>query len=353
MWQQVYNSISDQGLKTFMRKIPPQNLANMGQNEALNYVRSAYARSNISTPRDQNILAKEPSESIFKLNFSNNSESEDLESVANKLISGYKVPEGRASGLQLKAASQSLRALEALPKSLGFGMSQSSVSLVHKTVLLDSRNKNTSQPLSWNLVPFSSQQQGQIYVQSDVQQIVRVRCGAFKFPVPKTLIDGNLQNVFWNRSIRIGIQEFNNQGIELVGGDRYNFSCATQTLPDGNLFCTPAADWIPTKLISQISKLTVNFYGDTEQIILDQDRFLCATAAGNPTVFTASTPHLLATGDIVYPESGELKNAQGYTIAVLSPTTFEIAKLSSAPDQVFVYAASKRVQLELEFICLE
>lgn len=356
----LYESTNNENLRAFLRIVPTRNFKGKSLEEAKQYLISAYKRHNeVVVPKNyvEDVLQMDQSENFLKYTLQNKNSQEDgsvdeLEVTANKLIGGYKSTPEKIAGLHLKSSCGIFKKLVALPKTLHQFTNFDSISLPRKTVLLDSRNKISE--LSWNLVPFSSNQRGQVHIQGDLQQIVAVRCSHFKIPLPRTKINGLLQNITWFKNIRLSIQEFDNQGTELVSGTRsyYHFNC--KTVQDGNyLICTPENIWKPHKMISQITKLTLNFFGNTEKIIFDEDRFLCLTTPGPVTLITTNTPHLLATGDLVYVENGELSSQQGYIIAVMSPTSFEIFKASAMIEQITVYAASKRIQVELNFICLE
>ena len=359
--KRLHDTISDSNLRAFLRIVPVRNFKNKNLEEAKQYLVSAYHRYNEQhTPKNYNedILQLDDGENFLKYSMKKKNSQEDvsnfeeLEVTANKLIGGYKSTPEKIAGLQLKSSCGIFKKLNYLPQSLHQFTNFDSVSLPRKTVLLDSRNKISE--LTWNLVPFSSNQRGQVHVQGDLQQIVAVKCGSFKLPIPQTKIGGLLQNVTWFKEIRLSIQEFENQGTELVSGTRsyYHFNCKVKQ--DGAyLICTPENIWKPNKVISQISKLTLNFFGNTEKIIFDNDRFLCITTPGPITIVNTGTPHLLSTGDLVYVENGELTSQQGYIIAVLTSNTFEIFKSSLISEQINVYAASKRIHVELNFICLE
>lgn len=358
--RRLFETINNENLKSFLRIVPARNFKGKTFEEAKQYLLLAYNKHNeVVVPKNYNedVLHMDQGENFLKYTLQKKNSQDDgvldeLESAANKFIGGYKSTPEKIAGLQLKSSCGIFKKLNALPQSLHQFTNFDSISLPRKTVLLDSRNKNSE--LSWNLVPFSSNQRGQVHIQGDLQQIVAVKCSHFKIPLPRTKINGLLQNITWFKNIRLGIQEFDNQGTELVSGTRsyYHFNC--KTVQDGDyLICTPENIWKPHKMISQITKLSLNFFGNTEKIIFDEDRFLCTTTPGPVTVITTGTPHLLSTGDLVYVENGELSSQQGYIIAVLSPTSFEIFKSSTMVEQINVYAASKRIQVELSFICLE
>ncbi len=369
-WNILYNSTKVPEMLNFMRKVSHLDLDNMTVEDAKKYVYKGFQAQitggyNARENSLNNIMQLTEKENPLKytLHKTNKnvkgSETKEYDKVANKLISGYDADSKKIQGLQLKTTNSILQQIENLPKTLHQFVNYNSVSLPRHNILLDSRNRNISSGgyLSWNLASYSSGQLGDVNTQGELQQIISVSCNAFKFPIPTV---NTLQNVTFYKKIRIGISELSNQGIELIDKNYYHIDC--DAVQNGQyLECKPMHDWIPSKVIAQISKITLNFYGNTELIKLDSDRLFATYVAGNPTVFTFQTAHGLVTGDLVYIESGELaindtnsnKGKNGYIIAVLSPTSFEISTLTTVNSQTYVYFASKRLQIQLNFICLE
>lgn len=228
-----------------------------------------------------------------------------------------------------------------------------SISLPKRYVLLDSRNRNLSKSdYSWNLTPFFVAQQGQVNSLDTITQIVEISCQPFRIPI----IPGSNMN-FYNR-VRMGIQEFNGQGISLITNaekttsDYYHFEF--DAVNNGRfLELTPNNKWRPGKAIALCDNITLSFFGNTEKINFLPDRLLFNVVPGFPAIFTSSMPHNLITGDLIYVSSGELRRNEGYNAIVTSANVFSILETATIMQDVYIYFGNARVQVQLNFVCLE
>lgn len=361
MWQKIYTKANPQ-IKKFMMKIPKEDLSQMTETQAIYYIKEAMSKytqevntnyglryNNNENPVKHDLLRGED-KTITE---------DDTTGIIDKLMQGVPAKKEKISALKLQLMNDILLTGKTQLNRL---INYDNISLPRHSILLDSKNRNlTGIDYNWNLVPFSSYSQGQVYTHTNIQQVVEVSCGIIKMPVPKNLnknILTGIQNDLFYKRIRMGIQEFAGQGIEININDKYNrreyFHFEFETTLNGSYWeLKPVATWKPNKVISQCNSITLNFFGNTEKMILDVDRQLCVKTAGTPTIFTTPAPHNLTTGDLVYVLDGELYNEQGYLIAVLSATSFEIMQTTTVNESVNVYYASKRIQVQLNFICIE
>lgn len=81
---------------------------------------------------------------------------------------------------------------------------------------------------------------------------------------------------------------------------------------------------------------------------MPRDYMYCTYIAGAITVFTAPEAHQLATGDLIYVETGELYNEQGYPIILLSATTFAINVANTGGGLSYVFFLHPNV---FKYIC--
>lgn len=230
-------------------------------------------------------------------------------------------------------------------------MSYDNLNLIHTQILLDTRNRNLAYTdYSWNLAPFSSIQSGNINCGSTISNIVEIGCGNFKIPIA---LGTNMQ---YYKKIRVGIKEFENQGTEIITNTKYttrsyyHFEFNTTSAGSDYLELECIKPWRPNKTINICDRITLIFYGNTEKIEWPVDNMLCTYTSGSPVVFTSPQPHNLNTGDLIYINSGELENKQGYYAIVNSAVSFSITGTAVQSGSVNVYFAQKRIQLQMNFI---
>lgn len=320
MWNTLYNQAPSH-IKEFMQMIPPQDLEKKSVDQAVMYIKAKY--DDYKKPQKNMIYDLGPSENAYK--FTQSKDRVNINHSDRKTCDAQKM----------------------ITPAVNFN----SITLLRRSVLLDSRNRNLSKSsYSWDIVPFGSNTQGQINARESISQVIAITCSPFRIPI----IPG--QNMTYYKKIRMGISEFDVQGIEIISNSNYisrnyyHFDFTSQV--DGNyLELTPVAPWYPSKIISMCDTISVNFYGNTEKIVMPNDRQQCTYTAGSPTTITSPEPHYLNTGDLVYCD-GSLYNDQGYIVAVLSSTQFIIMLATTSPGTSNVYFASRRVQVRLDFICL-
>lgn len=229
-----------------------------------------------------------------------------------------------------------------------------SIGLPKRYILLDSRNRNLSKAdYSWDLVPFNVNQKGQLNTLDTITQILEVSCQPFRMPI----LPGTSMQYY--EKIKVGIQEFNSQGISLISNtaitelNYYHFELKVVNRTDTYLDLEPVNTWRPGKIISYCDRITLSFYSGTEKLRFFPDEVVCDQIAGNPTVFVAPFPHNLSTGDLVYILSGELDNNIGYSAVILTPTSFSVLGTTTLSKKTSVYFARWRILMQLNFICLE
>jgi len=382
MWDYLYSGTTNDKLKKFMMKIPKSTLNNFNEKQAINYVIDEYHNEQ-NKINEENVMKDfhlkfAPSENEFKFNTFTDSlyekkkqiKSDKYSAVINtsfatinttgkptkNVVGNIKLnptPGEIGAKLGLEISNSILENIEGLSKTLQPQINYNSIILPRKNIFLDSRNRNISNiNYSWNIIHFNAIQAGEVNARSYIQQILEISCKPFKIPL---LVN---QNMVYFKHIRMGIIEFNDQGIEISRvdqqSDKYYYHFEFTTEQKGNyLYLYPSNVWKPTKVIAQCDTITVVFFGDTELITLDTDRMMCSyILTGTFTTFTTPSNHNLSTGDLVYIYNGEFYNKQGYIIAVLSPTTFSIT-VTGESGSVIVFFASKRIEFQLEFICLE
>lgn len=242
-----------------------------------------------------------------------------------------------------------IQALNQIQTSLRPGYTYNSITFPRRYLVLDTRNRNTAYDnYVWSIVGFSSSQAGEINARENLQQIIEITCQPFRIP---------LQTLYYD-SVRMGIREFDDQGIELATCERFtthnyfHFEFDTEVRSNW-LHLTPKATWRPSRVITQCNSLSLTFYGNSERMIFAPDRLTATTAVGFPAVFTTTVAHGMSTGDLIYVTQGNLYNVPGYIVAVLSPTTFSIQATETGIETVTFIIAARRIQIPLIFTCLE
>lgn len=355
-WDYLFAN-SPKHIKNLLYKIPKSDINEMSRNDAIDYIKSLMRREEI-VPKP-NPLKITPAENMLK--FDMHPGVSDTEPVLayknneriynNALASGDKQC---LENLLVRSSVDMLRTLEHLPQYLQPTVSFESVKLPRRSLLLDSRNRESANDnYSWYLTTNTGQiNRGQINARQLISQIVEISCAPFRIPILTR------QNMVFYKRVRMGIVEFANEGTEITLNSQYtkrsfyHFEFACQA--DGDyLELTPIAPWRPGRPIAQCDQLTINFFGNTEMLTLQPDQMICSYIAGVTTIFTSPTNHNLTTGDVIYVESGELYNDQGYIIWVISLTQFGILQPNTLGGSANVYFASKRIQVQLNFTCLE
>ena len=338
-WTTLYKNAPPK-LKSFMKLIPAEDLNNMDLEEAAAYVKRQYAMKQIEKERVRLDPGMTDAENTMKFDLFKNRETAKY----------HHKPEYAITNTSEKISKDILYTLLDLPKTLQPLVNFASLTLPKRYILLDSRNRNLSRDnYTWDLVHFSNTQQGQCNTVDIITQILEIRCHPFRIPI--------LQNASYYKKIRVGIREFATQGVEIARNDlystrnSYHFDC-TAVVSGNYLEVTPVDSWRPGKVIAQCDRISLDFYGNTEKLQMPTDRMTCTYPTGTPVTVTTSDAHDLVTGDLVYFNDGDLRNEYGWLIAVTGANTF-IVNTTSAGGSTTVYFASKRIQIQFDFICLE
>jgi hypothetical protein len=351
-WQIVYQN-SPGHIQKFIRMIPPEDLNSRSLEGAVHYVKEKWKQREREFTMSG--LELTPGENPYKFSSLKNRE-EPQENKKN--ISQKKYEEAVKTGDSEKLVEVTAKNVVDIANMLGAFKTDSlvtfqSITLPRRTILLDSRNRNPAvSDYSWNIVPYDSKQRGEVGARDSISQIVEVRSGPFRIPI----VPGS--NMTYYDKVRVGIQQLNTQGVEIAAHldyaekNYFHFEYETTAVSAGYLELRPVQSWKPAKVISMLDIITLNFYGNTDKIDFLPDRYFCAYTAGPPAVFTTTEPHFLNTGDLVY-IGGPFYNKQGYLIAVLSATTFQILGSAPVAGSIEVYCASRRIQIKLDFILLE
>lgn len=251
-----------------------------------------------------------------------------------------------------------------------------SISLPRNPVPLDSRFRKVEHPnpqeYRWELHPAGAQgHPGDVQLQDTIQEVVQMRICPFWIPVT------DIDNQYYSK-IRLLIKEFKNQswqGTEFTAGNqvkRYNFHFEFDVERDigrNRFLLTPCNAGIFTfkKPVSRVESITICMLAPFELILPNKDRLLFTVTFSNPAVFTATEPHNLSTGDLVYIMNLASSNMNanidvnrdaGHIITRLNSTQFSIpVDLSAVPGgpatNVEVQFGSKRILINIEFISLE
>ena len=362
-WQRLHNEMDGPGRAMLMR-IPEDDLNRMTLPEARAYVMAQMKPRGpppgFTGQGPANPLGFTNAENMLKYDMHPNSEDPTKRTLAYKQNEKiFNAADGNDMAAMTRLIARTgvdmLRTLEHLPRYLEPATTYESTYLARRNILLDSRNRElSSDNYTWNLSPHSSAQRGTVNSKETITSIVEVSASAFTIPI----IPG--QNMQYYRRVRVGIVEFASQGIEIALNNQYSkkynyhFEFNVSQSRPGYLELTPLAPWRPGRPIAQCSSITLQFFGNSELIIFPHDYMLCTYVTGTPTtMFTAPSAHGLHTGDLVYIETGEFYNDQGYIVAVWSPTTFSIKMPNLGGGTAYVFFASRRVQVQLNFTCLE
>ncbi len=326
-WNIIYNN-APEVIKHFMKSIAPEKISRVGLEEAAQIIKREYALSKIAN-NTENCINLTESENRLKFDLFKNRDNKHINQSEEDV---FKI---------LKNLDQTLQPL----------ITYGAVTLPRRNILLDSRNRNLAvSEYSWDLVHFSNTQQGQCNTIDTINQIIEISCNPFRIPI--------YNNAAFYQKIRVGIREYAAQGIEIVRHDQntnrnyYHFDCEA-TVVGNYLDVRPVNVWRPGKVLAQCDRITLDFFGNTEKLQLATDRMSCSFAAGNPTIVTTVAAHGLQTGDLVYFYDGTLKTEYGWTVAVTGINTFVIAANTAMPGTTNVYFATRRIQIQLNFICLE
>lgn len=251
-----------------------------------------------------------------------------------------------------------------------------SITLPHRTVLFDSRNRNLANTaqnrVSWYInVAGRPGSSGDIQVQDTLQQVIRARISPFWIPVSGPLDDyyGIIDmyvHEFWQQ---IDVTEFlgSDQSIPTTYG--YHFRFKIDRKGKNRLYLVPETpEYTFSKPVAQVNTITVSFRSPFAPVVLDNDRGVYTATYGNPTLYTltSGTNHELSTGDLVYvidfnsPNvslNAAMNTTQGLTITRINDTQFTVNVDSSAfvgtLTDINVTYGSKRFFFEIEFISLE
>jgi len=251
------------------------------------------------------------------------------------------------------------------------------ITLPHLTVPLDSRNRlvthNTAGEYKWNIHAAGKPGQlGDMRIQDVLEQVIQMKICPLWIPVNDVLDD-------YYAKIRMLIKEFSSQSNQttqfldaqecIPTVQNYHFEFEIQRRDKNRLYLVPICDTYKfRKPFARVETLTTCFFAPFDKVDLDADRIVCSVASGNPTIFTSSTPHNLATGDLVYVLNyastniptldNEVNRIKGYIVTKIDATNFSIPvdTTGSLPDpatNINVILGSKRIFFEVEFTSLE
>lgn len=350
--KQIYDKAPEH-IKRYIKTLDPGQFRNYSLPALHNFIYSTappdlnYKEPDLKTYTTEKLMDLSQGENEFKFtNFTNRVDAPEQEQIEiTKFIKNLKGPEA----LKLQLLNNINLQATGIKKISQQFVNFDSIFLPRRYALLDSRNRNLSNTdYSWNLTGFSLSQQGGINTKDTVQQIIEIRCDAFRLPYFTSFYE----------SVRMGIKEFSAQGIQICTNDKYSrqhtYHFEFRAEKKDNFWeLTPKNTLKFDKPVAQCTDITLEFFANTEKIQFDSDRAICTISIGSPAVITCPQPHNLATGDLIYFNSGSLYNTQGYNIAVTSSTSFVIPVAAIVAESVTVYFASKRIQVPLSFICLE
>lgn len=251
------------------------------------------------------------------------------------------------------------------------------VTLPHQTIPLDSRNRlvthNTVGEYKWNIhAAGKAGQLGDMRIQDVLEEVIQIKICPLWIPVNDVLDD-------YYAKIRLLIKEFSSQSIQVTEfldaqeciptTTYYHFEFEIQRRDKNRLYLVPICDTFKfRKPFARVETLTTCFFAPFDKVDLDADRITTSVAAGNPTIFTSTTDHNLATGDLVYvlnyastnlPVLNDVVNRKkGYVVTKINATQFSIPvdTTGALPDpatNIHVILGSKRIFFELEFTSLE
>ena len=254
-----------------------------------------------------------------------------------------------------------------------------SISLVHQTVPLDSRNRLVNDPnlteYTWNIHTAGKPgSQGDIRIQDTLQQVVQMEIGQFWLPMTAP-ITGDYYN-----KVRMLVKEFLTQSNYVTEFLTSNISDPTVSYyhfefdivaTQGNRVLLNPVNKLYTfrKPFAQVNKLTISFRTPFDQWVFPPDRGVYTITYGNPTVLTiTSYPFItgISTGDLIYILNSSSGNATidafltrttGYIATKISNIQFSIpldtSILVGSELNINVYYGSQRVFFGLNFVTLE
>lgn len=244
------------------------------------------------------------------------------------------------------------------------------IALPRQRVLLDSRNRNFAYTqFRWDLIKSGSGgDQNGIRAIDDIQRIIRIDIHPFWLPIPARTV-----NAQFYKKIRMNVIELQDQGTAITERghfERYNpyyqWEFDIMDTDADRFYLVPTkCHWIPNKVVNEINSFTLQFFGPTDPVILDNDQFNVTISNTNPAVITFTEPHRVGSGGIIYitnfnSANTNLNNSanrrQGWTANVLTGTTLEISLNLTAlagDTTATVFLGIKRVQITLDVITLE
>jgi hypothetical protein len=249
------------------------------------------------------------------------------------------------------------------------------VTLPHQTIPLDTRNRllthYVNNEFKWSLnLAGQPGQLGNLRIQDNLQEIIKMKICPFWIPANDVMDD-------YYAKVRMLIKEFQSQSIEVTQfldpqeciptTQYYHFEFEIQRRDKNRIYLVPVCpEFIFRKPFARVETLTICFFSPYELIDFDADRIVSTVNAANPAQFTSTTPHNLATGDLVYVlnyDSGisslnsEVNRQKGYFVTKIDATNFTIeVDTTAAGGDVFnvnVILGSKRIFMEIEFTSLE
>lgn len=251
------------------------------------------------------------------------------------------------------------------------------ITLPHQTVPLDSRNRlvthNTIGEYKWNIhAAGKAGQLGDIRMQDVLEEVIQMKISPLWIPVNDVLDD-------YYAKIRLLIKEFSSQSIQVTEfldshqsiptTTYYHFEFEIERRDKNRLYLVPVCDTFKFRThFARVETITTCFFAPFDKVDLDNDRIICSVASGSPTVFTSSTDHNLATGDLVYvlnyastnlpALNSTVNRTKGYVVTKINATQFSIVvdTTGSLPDpatNIHVILGSKRIFFELEFTSLQ
>ena len=247
------------------------------------------------------------------------------------------------------------------------------IALPHTIVPFDSRYRIMSytvpNTIKWNLHSANKEGRiGDIRVIDTLQEVILIKICPFWIPL------GSNKDGYYDK-ITMTIHEFSNQGAHFAehrGVDEedvfpinHHFEFDISRIDGNRIYLNPICDrFIPRKPIARIENITVSFRNPFQQVTILSDRGSFVVTVGNPTLFTGSVSHNLATGDLVYvldyasvlaTTNTEMNQAEGHFMTRINDLQFTIPVDTLAlpsPDVTIIFG-SKRIFFQLEFISLE
>lgn len=196
----------------------------------------------------------------------------------------------------------------------------------------------------------------------NIRDIIEITCDQIILPFNNTTSN-------YYGQITMQISQFKNAYISAEGPE-FHFIFNTTILPNNTVRLTPVNNTCKLRdPMTVIETLTLIFKSPLTPVKFDSDRLNCSILYLNPATFTATSPHFLETGDIVYLSDfttldpigdnniiQQTNSVEGHIINKINSTQFSIPLLDfsviTAPNLTLtplVYFGSKRGFIPLKF----